>query len=440
MKIKNDIDGLIILDKEKNMTSNDCLMILKKVLHVDKIGHIGTLDPNATGVLICLVGRATKSQEYLMRTGDKVYSAEIVFGISTDTEDITGNIINISDDLNEKINTLKKESFNKENQESRSIIDEKIENIKNKFSNVIDSFIGEYEQVPPMYSAKKIEGKKLVDLARKGKIVERKPSKVNINSIVLNDIKYECKSIKGMNAKLYVGRIIVNCGKGTYIRTLCKDIGDAMGIPTCMGELRRTRVFNFDIKDSIKINEIKEKVEKNDYSFIKPCYYRGDNTVLTFGKFETLHLGHMKIIENVVKYAREGQYKSVAMIVGDNVDNQVLTKEQRISKFKYLGIDDIINFKLNEINKKISPEEFVKDILINQLKAKMIIVGSDCSFGYKGMGDARLLKNLCKESNVDVIAIDKLKIMGTNDDISSTFIKSEYDKGNKELVAKLLGK
>ena len=75
MKIKNDIDGLIILDKEKNMTSNDCLMILKKVLHVDKIGHIGTLDPNATGVLICLVGRATKSQEYLMRTGDKVYSA-----------------------------------------------------------------------------------------------------------------------------------------------------------------------------------------------------------------------------------------------------------------------------------------------------------------------------------------------------------------------------
>ena len=425
MKVKNDISGLVVLDKEKNMTSNDCLMKLKKILHIDKIGHVGSLDPNATGVLVCLLGNATKSQEYLMQTGDKVYEAEIIFGISTDTEDLTGKITDIcnSEEFCDKID-----------------IENKINELSKQFVNSSKKFIGEYNQVPPMFSAKKVKGKKLVDLARKGKIIDRKPNVVKINEITLKGINFVSKDIPYKNSNLFVGNFTVSCSKGTYIRTLCKDIGADMGVPSCMGELRRNRVFDFDIKDSIKLNEIEEKVKNNDYSFIKPCYYRKDESVVTFGKFETLHLGHLKIIKNVVNIARCKKYKSVVVVVGENADNDILTKEQRISKFKFLGIDDIINIKLDDINKKISPEDFVKEILIKQMKAKVIVVGNDCSFGYKGKGDAKLLIEICDENKIDVEIIDKLKVEGTNDDISSTLVKSEYDKGNVEFVKKLLGR
>ena len=411
MKIINDINGLIVLDKPKGFTSNDCLSIIKKYLHPKKIGHTGTLDLNATGVLICLLGDATKSQDYLMKAGDKLYDAELILGIPTDTEDITGKII--------------------------STLDKNVNDIDdNIIKGAIKSFIGKYNQIPPMYSAKKIDGKKLLNLARKGKDIKREPCEVDIKSIEIKEIEnYDLNSLKLKKVK-----IIVNCSKGTYIRTLCKDIGEKIGIPACMGELRRLRNYDFKIEDSITLDKIKEKVDKNDFSFIKPCYYSKEDTTLTFGKFETLHLGHQEIIKDLVFEAKKNNYKSTVIIVGDNSDSTILSYDQRISKIKYLGVDNIINFPLDFTNKIISAEDFVNNILYKQLKAKIIIVGNDCRFGYRGEGNKDLLVDLCNKLHIKVKVIDKLKIKNTNIDISSTYIREEYDKGNFEVVNELLGK
>ena len=411
-RVVNDINGLIILDKPKDHTSNDCLSIIKKYLHPKKLGHTGTLDENATGVLVCLLGNATKCQEYLMKTGDKVYEAELILGISTETEDITGKVVKYDDKVVEKIDV-------------------------DSLNEVIKSFIGNYDQVPPMYSAKKVGGKKLLNLARRGLSVERKACKVVINNL---EVKSEISHCEFDNYKLKKINLLISCSKGTYIRTLCKDIGDRVGVPSCMGNLRRLATGDFKIEDSIKLDDVKKMAESNDFSFIKPCYYQKDDSVITFGKFETLHVGHQKIINQVVGDAREKKIKSTVLIVGNNDDTKVLSKEQRISKLKYLGVDNIFVFELNELNMRMSPEYFVEEILIRQLKAKEIIVGSDCRFGHKGRGDSKLLIDICNKYNMDVKVVDKLKIDGTDTFISSTLVKEEFDKGNLELVNKLLGK
>ncbi|MBR4314869.1 MAG: tRNA pseudouridine(55) synthase TruB, partial [Lachnospiraceae bacterium] len=414
-KVANDINGLIILDKPKNHTSNDCLSIIKKYLHPKKIGHTGTLDENATGVLVCLLGNATKCQEYLMKTGDKVYEAELILGISTDTEDVTGTVIEYDSAAWEKVSL-------------------------DDLQYVINSFIGDYNQVPPMYSAKKVGGKKLINLARKGVSIERKACKVEIKSIELinnnqhdgqNSIAYDYE-LGNYKLKKYILKI--NCSKGTYIRTLCKDIGEKLGIPSCMGNLRRIATGYFNIEDSVSLDGVKKMVENNNLSFIKPCYYQKDDSVITFGKFETLHIGHQKIIKQVVDDARKRKMKSTVLIIGNNDDTKVLSKEQRISKLKYWGIDNIFVFELNESNMKMSPEYFVEEILISQLKAKKIIVGSDCHFGYKGRGDSSLLIDICKRHDSDVEVVDKIKIDNADTYVSSTLVKAEYDKGNFDFV------
>lgn len=413
VKIQNDIDGMIILDKPKDYTSNDCLSIIKKYLHPKKIGHTGTLDKNATGVIVCLLGDSTRSQEYLMRYGEKIYDAELILGIETDSEDITGNVLHT--DIS-KLDKLDIDTINE----------------------TVKSFTGCYQQTPPMYSAKKINGKKLLNLAIKGITVERKPCEVYINDINVSSDIQEYISIDNKTLKKI--NISVSCSKGTYIRTLCKDIGSKLGIPSCMGELRRIKAGNFDIVDSITLLDFQKKVEQNDFSFIKPCFYREKPTALTFGKFETLHLGHQKILSELVNYARSHGLESTVMIVGENADNQVLTKEQRISKLKYLGVDNIVHFKLSDANKLISPTDFVNDILFTQLNVKALIVGSDCRFGYEGKGDKDLLVSICKKRDVDVKIIEKLKIVDSDIDISSTVIKNEFEKGNIDLVNQLLGK
>ena len=152
----NDINGYFILDKEKDYTSNDSLSVIKRLLHPRKLGHTGTLDVNATGVLVCLLGDATKCQEYLMKTGDKIYDTELLLGFSTDTEDFTGKILDI-DFKTVKIMTCGKDS--------------ELSNLYSSVEKVCKDFLGEYNQIPPMYSAKKINGKKLIDIARDKRVL-----------------------------------------------------------------------------------------------------------------------------------------------------------------------------------------------------------------------------------------------------------------------------
>ena len=219
------MDGVIIINKQKNFTSHDVVNVIRKKLNIKKVGHTGTLDPNATGVLPILVGKATKISKYLIEH-DKTYIATIKLGEKTDTGDSEGQVIE------EKLvpTDLKKEDIN----------------------NALQSFLGKQKQVPPMYSAIKINGKKLYEYAREGKEVKLEAREIEIYKIQLLEYK---------NSKI---KFEVECSKGTYIRTLCEDIAKKLGTVGYMEELQRTKVNNFKIGDSVLLDDITlENVKEN---------------------------------------------------------------------------------------------------------------------------------------------------------------------------------
>ncbi len=214
------VNGIINVYKEKGYTSFDVVAKMRGIFGQKKIGHTGTLDPDAQGVLPVCLGKATKVCD-LLTDKDKVYKATMLLGIQTDTLDISGKVCN-------------KAVVNVTEQQVR---------------DVISTFVGTIEQVPPMYSALKVNGKKLYELAREGRIIERKARKVSIYDITIDEI---CLPEVVMT---------VSCSKGTYIRSLCDDIGTKLGCYGCMKELLRTKVACFDIGDAYKISEIEKLKE-----------------------------------------------------------------------------------------------------------------------------------------------------------------------------------
>ena len=222
------MDGVILINKEKNCTSANVVSKVKYILN-EKLGHTGTLDPNATGLLPILIGKGTKLSYYLINH-DKEYEVTLKLGEKTETADTEGKVIE------EK--TVSEEMLNKNNVEK-----------------VLISFLGEQEQIPPMYSAIKVKGKKLYEYARKNIHIDLKPRKIKIYDIVLNKIDVENKLIL----------FKVQCSKGTYIRSLCEDIANRLGTVGYMKELNRTKVGIFDIKDSIHINELEQNKDNMEY-------------------------------------------------------------------------------------------------------------------------------------------------------------------------------
>ena len=219
------MNGVINIYKEKGYTSHDVVAKLRGILKMKRIGHTGTLDPEAEGVLPVCIGTATKLCDMLT---DKIkkYRAVIYFGVATDTEDMTGQVI----------------------QQLPVTVGEQ------QLKTVLQQFIGSYEQIPPMYSAIKIDGKKLYELAREGKVIERKGRPVIIHSIALHSICFdEQQHIKE-------AEITVTCGKGTYIRSLCRDIGETLGTCACMKSLLRIQSGNFELENSIKLSEVEQYV------------------------------------------------------------------------------------------------------------------------------------------------------------------------------------
>lgn len=225
------MDGIIIINKGKNYTSNDVVSIVKKITK-SKVGHTGTLDPNATGVLPLLIGNATKVSKYLINH-DKEYEVVLQLGIRTETADVEGKVIEQKE--------VTAEMLNKDN------IEEKLQ-----------QFIGKQEQIPPIYSAIKVNGKKLYEYARKGQEVELKPRQIEIYSIQLVGINEKEKQIS----------FKVKCSKGTYIRSLCEDISKKLGTVGYMKELNRLQVGEFYIKDAVTISEMKEKIEAGNLESI----------------------------------------------------------------------------------------------------------------------------------------------------------------------------
>ena len=210
------MNGIICIDKPEGFTSFDVVAKLRGITKIRRIGHAGTLDPMATGVLPVFIGRATKACD-MLPDSDKEYEAEFKLGVVSDTQDSTGKVLS-------------------ECSASFSI---------EEISTVVADFLGEQEQIPPMYSAIKVDGKKLYDLARQGIEVERKPRKITVYKIEL----------LSFDEKEQSGKLLISCSKGTYIRTICHDIGQKLGCGAVMTALRRTRAAGFTLSDCITIEE-----------------------------------------------------------------------------------------------------------------------------------------------------------------------------------------
>ena len=218
------MNGIVIVDKPSGWTSQDVTARLRRVFNTRRIGHGGTLDPMATGVLPVFVGRATRGVEFFEHA-EKTYETLLLPGLTTDTEDITGTV-------------LRKQEI--------SLTEDQVEAVLHKFR-------GEIMQVPPMYSALKVGGQKLCDLARKGQEIERKPRPVTI---------FELEFLGFQEGMV---RLRVRCSKGTYIRTLCKDIGEALGCGGCMAALRRTSAGSYGIDDAVPLQTLLDTQEPEKY-------------------------------------------------------------------------------------------------------------------------------------------------------------------------------
>ena len=215
------IHGVINIYKEKGYTSHDIVAKLRGILRQKKIGHTGTLDPDAEGVLPVCLGGGTRLCD-MLTDKDKTYRAVMLLGKETDTQDISGTVLK---------------------EMSVTVTEEQVK-------AAAESFIGDYEQIPPMYSALKVNGKKLYELAREGKTIERAARPVRILELTIEEINLPRVTMT------------VTCSKGTYIRTLCHDIGEKLGICACMEELTRIRVGIFEIQDALRLSEVEELQKK----------------------------------------------------------------------------------------------------------------------------------------------------------------------------------
>ena len=234
------MDGILPLWKERGMTSHDCVFKLRKILQTKKVGHTGTLDPGVEGVLPICIGQATRIAEYLTDAG-KTYEAVVAIGRTTTTEDAEGDTVEENNDV---------KSFSRD-----------------QILAALATLTGEIQQTPPMFSAVKVNGKKLYEYARAGQTVERPTRNVNIYELVLLD---EEQQFEGQEVTF---SIRIKCSKGTYIRTLAVQIGEALGYPAHMAKLVRTASGTFTKDDCLTLSQVAEKREQGDDSFILPVEY-----------------------------------------------------------------------------------------------------------------------------------------------------------------------
>ena len=273
------MDGIIIVDKPQDWTSQDVVSKLRGVLKTRRIGHGGTLDPMATGVLPVFVGRGTRAVEFFEHA-EKTYEAVLRLGVATDTEDITGTV------LEEK----------------------EVHITREQFLSVLEQFRGEIQQIPPMYSAIKINGQKLCDLARKGRDVERQPRTITIHHL-------ECLEFAENTAKL-----LVHCSKGTYIRTLCKDIGQALGCGGCMEALRRVTAGEYTIENSVPLQTLIDSEAPEQYLLPVDSLFAAYPQVILTEKQEKCCRNGVAFTTNLPEgtyrvYAQSGEFLALSHMV-----------------------------------------------------------------------------------------------------------------------------
>ena len=273
------MDGIVIVDKPLDWTSQDVVSKLRGVFQTRRIGHGGTLDPMATGVLPVFVGRATRGVEFFEHA-EKTYEAVLRLGLHTDTEDITGTVL----------------------------AEKEVNITAEQFLSVLENFRGQIQQIPPMYSAIKVNGQKLCDLARKGREVERQPRTITIH-------KLECLEFTGKTA-----RLLVHCSKGTYIRTLCKDIGEALGCGGCMESLRRVTAGEYTIQNAVPLQTLIESSDPSGYLLPVDSMFRQYPAVTLTEKQEKCCRNGVAFTTNLPEgtyrvYAASGEFLALSHMV-----------------------------------------------------------------------------------------------------------------------------
>ena len=308
------MDGIIIINKPKNCTSHDIVRKAKKILN-EKVGHTGTLDPNATGVLPLLVGKGTQISKYIINH-DKTYEAVLQLGEKTDTADIEGEVIETKPVT---VDCLRKEYV----------------------TAVLKKMEGKQEQIPPMYSAIKINGKKLYEYARKGEMVKIEPRKIEIYSLELININEVDKQIE----------FRVSCSKGTYIRTLCENIAEKLGTVGHMKELKRTQVGEFKIDDAITIEELEQKL----LEFKRLIHDKDDSELLLEFDVEKINVkAHTKLV---------GMFCAIAYLyTGLDVDG--IIKKNLHQDMVNNGIE---NIKRHLDKEGLKPHRIVNHVVNNQV-------------------------------------------------------------------------
>ncbi|MBQ7000431.1 MAG: tRNA pseudouridine(55) synthase TruB [Oscillospiraceae bacterium] len=272
------MNGIVIVDKPQGWTSQDVTARLRRVFNTRRIGHGGTLDPMATGVLPVFVGRATRGVEFFEHA-EKTYETVLRLGITTDTEDVTGTVLSESE----------------------------VHVTAQQVEAVLEQFRGEIMQVPPMYSALKVGGQKLCDLARKGKEVERKPRPITIHELTL------------LETGETTLRLRVRCSKGTYIRTLCKDIGEALGCGGCMQALRRTSAGEYTIEEAVPLQQLLDAQDPENYLRTVDTMFRNYPSVtLTANQEKRCRNGNafsVKLDEGTYRaYSQNGEFLMLAKV------------------------------------------------------------------------------------------------------------------------------
>ena len=272
------MNGIVIVDKPQGWTSQDVTARLRRVFNTRRIGHGGTLDPMATGVLPVFVGRATRGVEFFEHA-EKIYETTIRLGLTTDTEDVTGEVLT----------------------------EQKVEISHQEFLDILPKFRGKIQQIPPMYSALKVNGQKLCDLARKGKEVERQPREIEI-------FELECLEFSGDTARLRV-----HCSKGTYIRTLCKDIGEALGCGGCMAALRRVTAGEYTIDEAVPLQTLLDAENPEPYLRTVDTMFRNyDAVTLTANQEKRCRNGNafsVALPDGTYRaYSREGEFLMLASV------------------------------------------------------------------------------------------------------------------------------
>lgn len=289
------MDGIIIINKPKKCTSHDIVYQAKKATG-EKVGHTGTLDPMATGVLPLLIGKGTLCSKYLINH-DKIYEVQITLGIKTDSADSEGEVV-----------------------QEKEVLDSMLE--KEQIEKVLKTFLGKQEQIPPMYSAIKVKGKKLYEYARKGQTVEVKPRQIEIYDIGLLGINKEKKQIQFQ----------VHCSKGTYMRSLCEDIAKMLGTIGYMSALNRTKVGEFSIEQAITIEHLQEQKQEVSYVTVEKLFEKKPGIEIVEKRLQPFLNGvklTMKQPDGVYRVYCEQQFIGIGVVVNEFLKRDIIVEKSQ---------------------------------------------------------------------------------------------------------------